>query len=73
MKGHMIRLLNHDEVIEETTGRGETPRQALDTATLERYPNATKTWRHEDDYQATGTGTGSLIHPDDEHIYYFAE
>ena len=64
-----IALYNHEEIVEETTGYGRTPIEALVTATLERYPLASDQWRYEDD----ADGSGSLVCPEDEDLFYLAD
>ena len=66
---YTISLYDHDEVIEEATGAGATPRHALLTATLERHPEAANQWRYEDD----ADGSGSLVCPDDAELFYLAD
>ena len=69
MTEYIITLFNHDEVTEETTGQGNTPRHALLTATLEVHPEAANAWRYEDN----ADGSGSLICPDDDRLAYIAD
>ena len=65
---YMITLFSDDEVIEETTGQGNTPRHALMTATLGVHPEAANQWTYEDD----ADGSGSLVCPDDDRLVYMA-
>ncbi len=69
MAEYQITLYNHDEIREQATATGNTPKHALLTATLETYPQAANIWPYKDD----ADGSGSLVNPEDEHIFYLAD